>query len=77
MKRKRVRMVKVGACVPEWDDERGSGRMVLGREVRGARRSYCGWCYRVVPGEKDYDSICGGSSSSGGSRRTSTSTVSA
>ncbi|CAM1500643.1 Fc.00g098050.m01.CDS01 [Cosmosporella sp. VM-42] len=75
VKRKRVRMVKVGACVPEWDDERGIGRQIMGREVRGARRSWCGWCWRVVPGEKDLDSVCGGSSSSGDSRRTSTSTL--
>ncbi|KAI8725439.1 hypothetical protein NCS52_00115000 [Fusarium sp. LHS14.1] len=77
VKRKRVRMVRVGHCVPEWEDERGSGSRVLGREVRGVRRSWCGWCWRVIPGEKDYlnEPPSSSSSSSGGSRRTSTSTT--
>ncbi|KAK4104656.1 hypothetical protein N658DRAFT_418362 [Parathielavia hyrcaniae] len=52
MKKLRVRMVKVGACVPEWDDERARGE-VLGREVQGRRRSWCGWCRRVIPSRKD------------------------
>ncbi|KAH6986219.1 hypothetical protein BKA56DRAFT_670403 [Ilyonectria sp. MPI-CAGE-AT-0026] len=76
VKRKRVRMVRVGACVPEWDDERGIGARILGREVRGARRSWCGWCWRVVPGDKDLGNAPESSSSSsagGSSRRTSTS----
>ncbi|KAM5352661.1 hypothetical protein ACJ41O_005383 [Fusarium nematophilum] len=77
VKRKRVRMVRVGHCVPEWDDERGTGSRVLGREVRGARRSWCGWCWRVIPSEKDVanEPPSSSSSSSGGSRRTSTSTT--
>ncbi|KAH6874710.1 hypothetical protein B0T10DRAFT_201940 [Thelonectria olida] len=77
VKRKRVRMVRVGACVPEWDDERGSTARILGREVRGARRSWCGWCWRVIPGDKDYsgEPLSSSSSSVGSnSRRTSTST---
>jgi len=53
VKKKLVRMIKVGACVPEWDDERQNG-VILGREVSGKRRSWCGWCNRVIPGEKDY-----------------------
>ncbi len=52
VKRKLVRMVRVGACVPEWEEERSSSR-VLGREVRGEARSWCGWCWRVVPGRQD------------------------
>ncbi|WZH43907.1 uncharacterized protein QYS62_004920 [Fusarium acuminatum] len=77
VKRKRVRMVRVGRCVPEWDDERSSGSRVLGREVRGVRRSWCGWCNRVIPGEKDLlnEPPSSSSSSDGGSRRTSTSTT--
>ncbi|KAM0203397.1 hypothetical protein ACHAPQ_003321 [Fusarium lateritium] len=77
VKRKRVRMVRVGRCVPEWDDERSSGSRVLGREVRGVRRSWCGWCSRVIPGEKDLlnEPPSSSSSSAGGSRRTSTSTT--
>ncbi|KAK1760542.1 hypothetical protein QBC47DRAFT_367434 [Echria macrotheca] len=54
VKKKLVRMVKIGACVPEWDDERQKGE-ILGREVQGRRRSWCGWCWRVIPGKKDYD----------------------
>lgn len=58
VKRKIVRMVRVGACVAEWQDEKssypGSGASrVLGHEVRGDTRSWCGWCSRVVPGKKD------------------------
>ncbi|KAM7191883.1 hypothetical protein V8F20_009134 [Naviculisporaceae sp. PSN 640] len=53
MKKKRLRMVKVGACVPEWADERAAGD-ILGREVNGKARSWCGWCWRVIPGANDY-----------------------
>ncbi|KAJ3472009.1 hypothetical protein NLG97_g11368 [Lecanicillium saksenae] len=45
-------MVRVGKCVPEWEEERASSR-VLGREARGESRSWCGWCWRVVPGRDD------------------------
>jgi hypothetical protein len=54
MKKMRVRMVKVGACVPEWEDERAKGE-ILGREVQARRRSWCGWCRRVVPSRRDYE----------------------
>ncbi|KAL2138008.1 hypothetical protein VTI28DRAFT_7668 [Corynascus sepedonium] len=54
MKNMRVRMVKVGACVPEWEDECAK-REILGREVQGRRRSWCGWCRRVIPSRKDYE----------------------
>lgn len=54
VKKKLLRMVKIGACVPEWDDERQKGDL-LGREVRGERRSWCGWCWRVIPGQKDHE----------------------
>lgn len=53
VKRKLVRMVRVGACVPEWDDETGCGSRVLAPEVKGCARSWCGWCCRVIPGKKD------------------------
>ncbi|OAA70052.1 hypothetical protein LEL_09868 [Akanthomyces lecanii RCEF 1005] len=52
VKRKLVRMVRVGKCVPEWEEERSAGR-VLGREIRREARSWCGWCWRVVPGHDD------------------------
>ena len=54
VKTKLVQMVRVGACVPEWEDESASGN-VLGREVSGSLRSWCGWCWKVIPGKKDYE----------------------
>ncbi|KAB5554545.1 hypothetical protein GE09DRAFT_131951 [Coniochaeta sp. 2T2.1] len=54
VKTKLVRMVRVGACVPEWEDEKAKGE-ILGRETQGRIRSWCGWCWRVIPGKKDYD----------------------
>jgi len=54
MKKKLLRKIKIGACVPEWEDERLSGK-ILGREVQGRRRSWCGWCRRVIPAQGDYD----------------------
>lgn len=53
VKRKLVRMVTVGACVPEYEDEKGPGKRALLREIQGRERSWCGWCWRVVPGTKD------------------------
>ncbi len=52
VKRKLVRMVWVGACVTEWEDEKEPGRYLI-REVEGRTRSWCGWCWRVIPGAKD------------------------
>lgn len=49
----KMSMVRVGGCVPEWKDEKASGQ-VLGREIAGDVRSWCGWCDRVIPGKKDY-----------------------
>ncbi|KAK0635787.1 hypothetical protein B0T17DRAFT_57394 [Bombardia bombarda] len=58
IKKKLLRIVRVGACVPEWADERDRGS-ILGREVQGRVRSWCGWCWRVIPGEKDYECMEG------------------
>ncbi|KAI0855231.1 hypothetical protein F4860DRAFT_507617 [Xylaria cubensis] len=52
VKTKLVRMMRVGACVPEWEAEKNKGQ-ILEREVSGGRRSWCGWCWRVIPGAKD------------------------
>ncbi|KAI0399807.1 hypothetical protein F4802DRAFT_533550 [Xylaria palmicola] len=52
VKTKLVRMLRVGACVPEWEDEKNKG-LILEREVSGGRRSWCGWCWRVIPGARD------------------------
>ena len=55
VKTKLVRIVRVGACVPEWEDERHGSGLVLGREVSGRARSWCGWCWRVIPGKRDLE----------------------
>lgn len=52
VKRKLVRMVKVGACVPEYENEKHAGKFLV-REQEGGARSWCGWCWRVIPGVKD------------------------
>ncbi|KKA30714.1 hypothetical protein TD95_004438 [Thielaviopsis punctulata] len=52
LRNKLVRMVRVGASVPEWSDER-SRRVILEKEIKGEARSWCGWCWRPIPGEKD------------------------
>jgi len=52
VKRKLVRMVKVGACVPEYESEKHAGKF-LTREHEGLARSWCGWCWRIIPGDKD------------------------
>lgn len=44
--------IRVGRSVPEWHDEKAS-RRVLGREVDGVVRSWCGWCWRVIPGREE------------------------
>ena len=54
VRKKLVRMVKVGACVPEWPDERDRGD-ILGREMQAKVRSWCGWCWRAIPGKLDYE----------------------
>lgn len=48
------RRVRVGAPVREWEDEREGGQL-LGREVSGEERSWCGWCKRVILGRVDRD----------------------
>jgi len=59
VKRKLLCMVRVGACVPEWEDEISKG-VLLGREVDGRVRSWCGWCWRVIPSEKDREGLGSG-----------------
>lgn len=52
LKAKAKRLVKVGAIVYEYRDERESGRY-LGREANGQVRSWCSWCFRVCPAEHE------------------------
>ncbi|KAL2866639.1 uncharacterized protein BJX67DRAFT_355372 [Aspergillus lucknowensis] len=44
--------VMVGACVVEHEDERETGEY-LTREEQGAHRSWCGWCWRVIPAKHE------------------------
>ncbi|XP_044715573.1 uncharacterized protein HRG_10754 [Hirsutella rhossiliensis] len=68
VKRKLVRMVRVGACVPEGVDETGFGNRILRPEVRGDARSWCGWCLRVIPGRSDVASLSADAQCTGGRR---------
>ncbi|CAK7200964.1 hypothetical protein SEUCBS139899_003664 [Sporothrix eucalyptigena] len=54
VKRKRVKMVRVGACVHDWEDELARGA-ILEREITGRVRSWCGWCWRPIPSQRDMD----------------------
>ena len=54
VRRKVKRRVRVGKTVKEYEDERGKAAY-LEKEIRGASRSWCGWCNRVVPGLKDLE----------------------
>ncbi len=53
VKKKVRKRERVGGTVREWEDEREGRDEVLGREKRGAERSWCGWCGRVVLGGRD------------------------
>ena len=53
VKIKSKRLVKVGAIVYEFRDERISGKY-LGREANGERRSWCSWCSRVCLSKDDH-----------------------
>lgn len=44
--------IRVGRSVPEWHDEKAS-RRILGKEMDGVVRSWCGWCWRVIPGKEE------------------------
>lgn len=47
-KQKMKKRIMVGACVVEHEDERETGKY-LTREEEGKHRSWCGWCWRVIP----------------------------
>lgn len=53
VKKKVRKRERVGGTVREWEDEREGRGDVLEREKRGAERSWCGWCGRVVLGGRD------------------------
>ncbi|KAL5361380.1 hypothetical protein BJX96DRAFT_84223 [Aspergillus floccosus] len=52
VKQKAKKRVTVGACVVEHEDERDTGQY-LGREEEGLHRSWCGWCWRVIPAKHE------------------------
>ncbi|KAB8248315.1 hypothetical protein BDV35DRAFT_379167 [Aspergillus flavus] len=52
VKHKAKKRVMVGACVVEHEDERETGQY-LAREEAGQHRSWCGWCWRVIPSKSD------------------------
>ncbi|KAI1925498.1 hypothetical protein LOZ65_002802 [Ophidiomyces ophidiicola] len=53
VKNKIKKRVRVGASVEEHDDEREASEY-LKRERTGEARSWCGWCYRVVPSQLEH-----------------------
>ncbi|KAF1950583.1 hypothetical protein CC80DRAFT_496666 [Byssothecium circinans] len=53
IKVKLKKQVYVGDCVKIYEDEKDRSIQYLEREVAGKLRSWCSWCERVVPGEKD------------------------
>ncbi|KAF2682996.1 hypothetical protein K458DRAFT_488211 [Lentithecium fluviatile CBS 122367] len=59
MKMKAKRQVSVGDCVKIYEDERDRSIQYLQREVAGKLRSWCSWCERVVPGERDRAEVAG------------------
>lgn len=54
VKHKVKKRITVGSCVVEHEDERETGRY-LRREESGEDRSWCGWCWRVVPSKADLE----------------------
>ncbi|KAL2829034.1 hypothetical protein BDW59DRAFT_41318 [Aspergillus cavernicola] len=56
VKQKAKKRVMVGACVVEHEDERDTGEY-LTREEEGAHRSWCGWCWRVIPAKHEASAL--------------------
>lgn len=54
VKKKVKKRVRIGDTVREHEDERETA-VFLEREAMGQERSWCGWCWRVVPGGKDLE----------------------
>lgn len=52
VKKKVKRRIKVGLVVKEYEDEREHGDY-LSREQRGQNRSWCSWCERLIPSDRD------------------------
>ncbi|KAK5942908.1 hypothetical protein PMZ80_005474 [Knufia obscura] len=56
LKSKSKKLVKVGATVYEFRDERESGKY-LAREASGELRAWCSWCDRVCPDKQDREEV--------------------
>lgn len=57
LKKKLVKMVKVGASVSGWGDEKDT-EPFLARELDGTSRSWCSWCQKVIPSRHDLEKTC-------------------
>ncbi|RKF54211.1 putative sulfate transporter [Golovinomyces cichoracearum] len=69
LKKKLVKMVKVGACVSSspgtsndtWSDGRNVSdkemENILEREIQGTSRSWCSWCQKIIPSHDDNNII--------------------
>lgn len=53
LKVKHKQQVRIGECVPLYQDERDKSTQFLEPEVEGRLRSWCSWCERVVLGDVD------------------------
>lgn len=56
VKQRAKKRVMVGACVVEHEDERDTGDY-LTREEEGTHRSWCGWCWRVIPAKQEASAV--------------------
>ncbi|KAL5340505.1 hypothetical protein BJX70DRAFT_361187 [Aspergillus crustosus] len=56
LKQRAKKRVMVGACVVEHEDERDTGDYLV-REEDGAHRSWCGWCWRVIPAKSEASAV--------------------
>ena len=56
VKKKVKKRVRVGKTVREYEDEREKADY-LEREAKGDKRSWCGWCSRVIPGKLDSEGL--------------------
>ncbi|TQS39109.1 hypothetical protein Golomagni_00370 [Golovinomyces magnicellulatus] len=68
LKKKLVKMVKVGACVSSsgssndtWSDGRNLSdkdmENILEGEIQGTSRSWCSWCQKIIPSHDDNNNI--------------------
>ena len=56
LKQKVKKWVRVGNSVEEFEGERETGRY-LEKEASGEIRSWCPWCWRVVPSKEEAEAV--------------------